>query len=70
VTVTDDDAYIEFEVRDDGIGFDLTQPSSGSGLQNMADRLDALNGAFEMAASPGHGTRVLGRIPVRQVVAV
>jgi len=70
VTVTNDDAYLEFEVRDDGIGFDLTQPSSGSGLQNMADRLDALNGAFEVAASPGHGTRVMGRIPVRQVAAV
>ena len=70
VTVTDDEGSLGFEVRDDGIGFDSTSPSQGSGLQNMADRLDALNGSLRVSSSTGHGTKVSGRIPLEQVVAV
>jgi signal transduction histidine kinase len=69
VTVTDDDDHLDFEVRDDGTGFDRNEPSAGSGLQNMADRLDALNGVLDVSTSPGHGTRIVGRIPVREVAA-
>jgi signal transduction histidine kinase len=33
------------------------------GLQNMADRLAALGGTFDVRTAPGEGTTVLGRIP-------
>ncbi len=38
--------------------------SYGSGLQGMADRLDAIGGSIEVDSAPGHGTRVVGRLPI------
>ena len=38
--------------------------SNGTGLQGMADRLDAIGGALEIRSAPGEGTTVLGRVPV------
>lgn len=49
---------------DDGRGFDPASTPRGSGLQNMADRLEALGGALEIRSSPGRGTSLQGRIPV------
>jgi signal transduction histidine kinase len=54
-----------FTVTDDGKGFDPATTPQGSGLQNMADRVEALDGAVDIASSPGMGTTVTGRIPVR-----
>ena len=54
---------LEFEVRDDGRGFDPASTPRGSGLQNMADRLEALGGSLEVASAPGEGTIVTGRLP-------
>ena len=50
-----------FEVRDDGCGFDLAD-ARGSGLQGMADRLDAIGGRLEIESRPGTGTVVRGTI--------
>jgi signal transduction histidine kinase len=50
-------------VADDGSGFDPFATPRGSGLQNMADRLEAMGGRLEIRSAPGAGTVVLGRIP-------
>jgi signal transduction histidine kinase len=36
----------------------------GAGLQNMADRIEALGGTLRVASSPGEGTVVRGTAPV------
>jgi signal transduction histidine kinase len=54
---------LSFEVTDDGIGFDPTVASRGSGLQGIADRLAALGGSVEVRSAPGDGTTVAGRLP-------
>lgn len=54
-----------FSVADNGRGFDQETTSPGTGLQNMADRLAALGGTFDIRSRPGGGTTVSGRIPVR-----
>ena len=59
------DGELTFEIYDDGAGFDTTKTSYGTGLQGMADRLSALGGQLTVAAAPGRGTTVEGRIPVR-----
>jgi signal transduction histidine kinase len=59
-------AHVVFEVRDDGSGFDLGRTGRGTGLQGMADRLEALGGRLEVTSAPGRGTTVVGRIPVHQ----
>jgi signal transduction histidine kinase len=63
LTETPDD--LNFEVSDDGVGFDSSKLSYGTGLQGMADRLSALGGELEVRSSPGAGTTVAGRLPIR-----
>jgi signal transduction histidine kinase len=62
------DSQLTFEVEDDGNGFDLATTPRGSGLTNMADRLDALAGKVQVESSVGAGTRLRGSIPVQALV--
>ena len=64
------DGHLAFEVSDDGIGFDSSRVEEGSGLRNMRDRLAAFGGDVEIDSTPGGGTRVTGRVPVREEVSV
>jgi signal transduction histidine kinase len=57
------DGSLTFGVEDDGAGFDPATIRAGSGLTNMRDRLDAVDGILEMTSSPTAGTRIAGRIP-------
>jgi signal transduction histidine kinase len=59
-----EDRHLVFTVEDDGRGFELAATPHGSGLQNMADRLEALGGSVHISSAPGRGTSVTGRIPV------
>lgn len=61
VTITDDGPAVSFRVVDDGVGFD--SHSDGSGLVNLADRVDSVGGALKVESSPGSGTTVTGMIP-------
>ncbi len=54
---------VQFEVRDDGRGFDATTTGGGTGLQGMRDRLNAIGGTLEIESRPGSGTVVRGSIP-------
>jgi signal transduction histidine kinase len=65
VTLEDDGHGLAFAVSDDGVGFDRASPTRGTGLQGMADRLDAVGGSLEVRSGPEEGTTVLGRVPVR-----
>jgi signal transduction histidine kinase len=49
------------EVRDDGVGG--ADPSRGSGLRGLADRVEALNGELGIESAAGAGTRVWAEIP-------
>jgi signal transduction histidine kinase len=55
---------LSFAVTDDGVGFDPASASHGSGLQGIADRLDALGGTLEIVSTVGVGTAVNGSVPV------
>ena len=58
------DGHLSFEVTDDGRGFDAAETGYGTGVQGMADRLDAIGGRLTISSTPGEGTTVLGRVPV------
>jgi PAS domain S-box-containing protein len=49
------------EVADDGIGG--ADPTLGSGLRGLADRVEALDGFLEVESKPGAGTRIRAEIP-------
>jgi signal transduction histidine kinase len=55
---------LEFEVRDDGVGFEPSTARRGTGLQGMADRIEAVGGSFRLTSEPGRGTVVAGSVPV------
>jgi signal transduction histidine kinase len=64
VSLAQTDGVLTFEVQDDGRGFDSTGSTYGTGLQGMADRLDAVGGGLVVRSSPGTGAVVRGEIPV------
>ena len=61
-----EDGTLRFEVADDGRGFDQSSTVYGTGLQGMADRLDAIGGRLEVRSARGAGTMVAGSVPVGQ----
>jgi signal transduction histidine kinase len=60
----EEDDGLQFEVSDEGAGFDVAARARGAGLTNMEDRLGALGGRLSISSSPGHGTRVSGVVPL------
>jgi signal transduction histidine kinase len=64
VSLAQTDGVLTFEVQDDGRGFDTARSTYGTGLQGMADRLDAVGGSLIVRSSPGSGAVVRGEIPV------
>jgi signal transduction histidine kinase len=59
-TVWKDDS-LTVEVADDGVGG--ADPTMGSGLRGLADRLAAVNGTLEVISPRGGGTLLLAHIP-------
>ncbi|MBM3944403.1 MAG: sensor histidine kinase, partial [SAR202 cluster bacterium] len=58
------------EVTDDGVGFDPKKPRESPetghfGLVNLRDRVLGLQGEFDLTSSPGEGTKVLAKVPVK-----
>jgi signal transduction histidine kinase len=56
--------HLRFEVVDDGVGFDQRSTGYGTGLQGMADRLEAIGGTLQLRSAPAEGTTVAGRLPM------
>lgn len=60
------------EVSDNGAGFvppplrgpDATERHEHIGLRGMRDRVDLVDGTFELDSAPGQGTRVVVRVPI------
>ena len=51
-------------VEDDGIGFNLDQVTSGSGLQNIRSRVEVFEGLVEIDSSIRKGTVTTIEIPL------
>jgi signal transduction histidine kinase len=68
-----DNQLITLEIKDDGRGFDITQPhqnsrtrkSNGLGLISMRERAESVNGRLIIESAPGQGTRVFASLPLR-----
>lgn len=53
-----------FSVIDDGKGFEPEHVAGGSGLRNMADRIEALGGSFAIGPGLDGGTAMHGSLPL------
>jgi signal transduction histidine kinase len=62
ITLDVDDRWLVLTIRDDGVGG--ADPSRGSGLIGLDDRVEALGGAFVVQSEPSAGTVLTAQIPV------
>jgi signal transduction histidine kinase len=62
VSVVSHDEELRIVVEDDGIGG--ADPTRGTGLRGIADRIGALDGRFDVRSPTGGGTRISAEIPV------
>ncbi len=56
-----DGGLVVVEVADDGVGG--AEPSRGSGLVGLADRVEALGGTLRVTSPRGAGTRIVAELP-------
>jgi signal transduction histidine kinase len=61
IRIRDQNNTLTIEVADDGIGG--ADPSAGTGLRGLADRVAALDGRLELESPPGGGTRITAELP-------
>jgi signal transduction histidine kinase len=61
-------AVVRLSIRDDGIGG--PDPSQGSGLLGLRDRVETLGGTIEFTGTPGQGTSIIARIPIDPELAL
>jgi|GEM_PF-6136315 len=70
ISSDEDETAYRVTVEDDGIGFDINAPIDTEkhvGLANLKSRLESIcGGSYEIISSPGHGTKVIVRIPKRR----
>jgi signal transduction histidine kinase len=64
VAVEARDGVLELVIRDDGSGG--ADPTRGSGLIGLADRVEALGGTIELASPVGQGTTLLITLPSQE----
>ena len=62
VRVTREGGVVVVDIADDGRGG--ATAAAGTGLYGLSDRIDALEGRFEVDSPPGAGTRVSARLPL------
>ena len=62
ITVIEEPGSLLVQVSDDGLGGAVA--TEGSGLEGLADRVEALGGAFRVSGALGAGTVVQARIPL------
>jgi signal transduction histidine kinase len=56
------DGQVRVSVNDDGVGG--ADPSMGSGLLGLRDRVEALGGTISLNSPPGRGTAIVADIPI------
>jgi PAS domain S-box-containing protein len=64
VRVTQDDGVLAVTIADDGVGG--ADPSVGTGLRGLVDRVSALDGSLVVESPPGEGTSVRAEIPLHE----
>jgi signal transduction histidine kinase len=66
------DNYIYLNIMDNGKGFNMKKPDldsdqkkMSSGIYNMQERTNLMDGEFKITSAPGKGTKIWAKIPVK-----
>jgi signal transduction histidine kinase/ligand-binding sensor domain-containing protein len=55
---------LQFQIEDNGVGFDVPNADAGNGMGNMKKRAEAMQGQLSIVSEQGRGTTVVLKIPV------
>lgn len=75
VHIQESDQTIKVSIEDDGVGFELSKldlamkETGGFGLFNVREKVEYLDGSFEIKSKPGQGTCVQIFVPVKYEVS-
>jgi two-component system, NarL family, sensor histidine kinase UhpB len=58
ITLSNEIDYIKLTIRDNGVGFDLSDEIIGNGLKSMKRRADEMKAKFKIESSKGNGTQI------------
>lgn len=70
ITLKEINNKLQLKIHDDGIGFNVTEVSSGNGLENMKNRANAIHAQFLFDSAPDKGTTITLSIPINSTNAV
>lgn len=63
-TIKEDKKYLTLLIRDNGKGFDMSQPREGNGLKNMRKRAEEIGAMLTIDSTPGIGTSINLRLAI------
>lgn len=63
IELADHGSRLTLVISDDGRGFDPAHAEDGTGLRNMADRVEAIEGLMDVVSRPSAGCRIQVTIP-------
>lgn len=56
--------FYDFQITDDGIGFNTENKEYGVGIPSISDRVKMLGGQFQIFSEEGKGTKVVVEVPI------
>jgi PAS domain S-box-containing protein len=66
MSILQDDEWLIFKVKDNGVGFEAEKKRNGIGLNNIIHRAKSFNGEASIITSPGKGCTVALSFPIGQ----
>jgi ligand-binding sensor domain-containing protein/signal transduction histidine kinase len=65
VSLVYSDDSVQLSVSDNGCGFNINPKSQGMGLRSIRERVSSIHGTVQIQSAPGHGTRLLVQVPIK-----
>lgn len=59
-----DEGFLQLEINDNGVGFNVNKIKNGIGLKNMKSRAEAMKGEISIASEKGKGTNIKLKVPL------
>jgi signal transduction histidine kinase len=70
ILISETDDHINFEIHDNGKGFDINTINLGNGLENMQRRILEVGGKITVTSAPNNGTSIKIICPKNKTNAV
>lgn len=64
--ISEKDELLILSIKDDGIGFNMSEIQLGNGLENMKNRASAIHANFLINSTPKEGTEIILEIPIAE----